>query len=438
MNGTIRVVGGRKLVGEVTPIINKNSLMGALPIAMLDCGGIKFKDLPETSDVENFIQIYNRLGAKVERLDNNYTLIDSKNVNTINIDNILGKKFRGAFTFAGPLLARFGRATLPVPGGCKLGIRSIATHVNGFNDLGVKYSYEDGVINLEYKPKGVLKKSIWLMEASVTATINIAIFVSAIESEVEIIDAACEPHVVDVLNTLVKMGAKIEGIGTNRLFIKGTTSLKSAEFIASPDFVDIGGIMVAAAITGGRIRIKGANIPYIVDGIIKWMELFGVDIERNGEDLFVKGDKKLVIKKDKFPQAGRDLPKFTVRPWPGFPVDLLPVMVTLATKAEGSMLFQNWMYESGFDFVRELNYMGAEIFMADPQKIIVMEPIIHYIGGEVAAPGIIQGTKAIFLAALADPVETIIHGVDILRRRYPKIVEIYRNLGACIEKIEKK
>ncbi|MCX8058356.1 MAG: UDP-N-acetylglucosamine 1-carboxyvinyltransferase [Spirochaetes bacterium] len=435
MNGTIKVIGGRKLVGEVTPIINKNSLMGALPIAMLNCGGIRFKDLPSTSDVENFLRIYETLGAEIVKTDDNFTLIDSKNIKSSDIDEILGKKFRGAFTFAGPLLARFGHAKLPVPGGCKLGMRSIATHVNGFSDLGVTYNYENGSIFLIYKNKGILRKSIWLMEASVTATINIAIFASAIDSEVEIIDAACEPHVVDVLKTLVKMGAKIEGIGTNKLFIKGTQSLKSTDFEASPDFVDIGGYIVAAAITGGKIRIKGANIPYIVDGIIKWMELFGVDIKREDKDLVVKGDKKLVIQKDKFPQAGRDLPKFTVRPWPGFPVDLLPVMVTLATKAQGSMLFQNWMYESGFDFVRELNYMGAEIFMSDPQKIIVMEPIVEYIGGEVAAPGIIQGTKAIFLAALADPVQTIIHGTDILRRRYPSIVEIYRSLGAIIEKL---
>lgn len=435
MNGTIKVIGGRRLVGEVTPIINKNSLMGALPIAMLDCGGIKYKDLPSTSDVENFLKIYQNLGAEVKKENDNFTLIDSKNVKSSDIDDILGKKFRGAFTFAGALLARFGEAKLPVPGGCKLGMRSIATHVNAFSDLGVKYNYENGSIYLNFKNKGILRKTIWLMEASVTATINLAIFAAAIDSEIEIIDAACEPHVVDVLNTLVKMGAKIEGIGTNRLFIKGKSNLNSAEFVASPDFVDIGGYIVAAAITKGKIRIKGANIPYIVDGIIKWMELFGVEIKREGDDLLVKGDKRLVIKKDKFPQAGRDLPKFTVRPWPGFPVDLLPVMVTLATKAEGSMLFQNWMYESGFDFIRELNYMGAEIFMSDPQKIIVMEPVTQYIGGEVAAPGIIQGTKAIFLAALADPVETIIHGTDILRRRYPNIVEIYRNLGAIIEKV---
>ncbi|MFP4385400.1 MAG: hypothetical protein ACLFSE_15255, partial [Spirochaetia bacterium] len=163
-------------------------------------------------------------------------------------------------------------------------------------------------------------------------------------------------------------------------------------------------------------------------------ELFNVMVKRNGEDLIVNGKAKLTLKKENFPMAGRDLPKFAVRPWPGFPVDILPVMVTLATKTEGNLLFQNWMYESGFDFVRELNYMGAEIYISDPQKIIVLEPVIDYKGGEVAAPGIIQGTKAIFLAALSDKVETVIHGTDILKRRYPEIFDTYTSLGAEIEK----
>jgi UDP-N-acetylglucosamine 1-carboxyvinyltransferase len=168
------------------------------------------------------------------------------------------------------------------------------------------------------------------------------------------------------------------------------------------------------------------------------MRLFGLKIETAGADVLVSAPKPLHIAKDEFPLAGKDLPKFSVRPWPGFPVDVLPVMVTLACKAEGSVLFQNWMYESGFDFVRELNYLGAEIYISDPQKIMVMEPVVEFSGGEVAAPGIIQGTKAIFLAALSDPVETIVHGTNILRRRYPEIYRNYSALGAEIACAEHK
>jgi len=130
-----------------------------------------------------------------------------------------------------------------------------------------------------------------------------------------------------------------------------------------------------------------------------------------------------------------DLPKLSVAPWPGFPVDVLPVMVTLATESKGRILFQNWMYESGFDFIRELVYMGADIYMSDPQRIIVMEPQTQYAGGIVGSPGVIQGTKAILLAALSDPVETILSGTDILKRRHPRILETYRGLGADIEEM---
>jgi UDP-N-acetylglucosamine 1-carboxyvinyltransferase len=277
------------------------------------------------------------------------------------------------------------------------------------------------------------RHSVWLPEASVTATLNLAMYAAGTECEVEIVDAACEPHVVDVLEALVRMGARIDGIGTNRITVQGSDSLADLEFAASPDFVDIAGYCVAAAITGGNIVIKGADLPRQVNGMLHWFGMFNMSIERRGGDIIVDGKNELVIDDEEFPLASRDLPKLAVRPWPGFPVDVMPVTVTLATKARGRILFQNWMYESGFDFVRELTYLGAEIYMSDPQRIIVMEPAVTYRGGVVGSPGIIQGTKAIFLAALADDAETVLHGTDILRRRYPDILSTYSSLGASIE-----
>ena len=433
MNGTFKISGGRPLVGEVKPILNKNSLLGALPLAVMQCGGIAYKNLPQTTDVEALLEIYKKWGATIETVGTNFTQIDSTGVKSWAVDTEIGRKLRGAFSFVGPLLSRFGQAEVPIPGGCKLGSRSVSVHVNAFKSLGVNVEEKQGSLRFSVPKKTPKTSTVWLLEASVTATLNIAMYAAGIESEVEIIDAASEPHVTDVLKTLVRMGAKVKGIGTNRIVVKGTKDLKPTEFVASPDFVDVAGFCVASAITDGNITIKDANQPDIMDGILKWMELFGVHILRKGKDLVVSGS-SLELQLDQFPLYGKDLPKFVVRPWPGFPVDILPVMVTLATKTRGTMLFQNWMYESGFDFVRELNYLGAEIFISDPQKIIVMEPKVEYHGGEVAAPGIIQGTKAIFLAALADPVETIVHGTDILRRRYPNILETYLNLGADIER----
>ena len=393
-----------------------------------------YKNLPKSSDVNRILQIYKSLNAKIVRTKDQGVHIDCAQVRTYRIDSKIASEFRGAFMFAGPLLARFGKAEVPLPGGCILGMRSIAAHLSGFRKLGVSVEYRDGFVRLT-APRGKRKPvRIWQLEASVTATENLAMYAAGSDTEMELVDAACEPHTIDLLELLSRMGASVEGIGSRTLRVRGNRKLGSAEFEAPPDYVDIAGYFVAAAVTDGEIRIKGANIPSIVDGLIEWFRLFGLTIRRTGRDLVVKKVRKLTIDPDRgFPLAGKDLPKLAPRPWPGFPVDVLPVMITLASKASGRLLLQNWMYESGFDVVRELNYLGAEIFMADPQRIIVLEPIVNFRGGEVAAPKVIQGTKAIFLAALADPVVTIIHGVDILKRRYPEIFEIYRKLGASIE-----
>jgi UDP-N-acetylglucosamine 1-carboxyvinyltransferase len=434
MNGTFRITGGNPLKGTIKPIVNKNSLMGALPMAVLTQDGVAYRSLPATSDVERFLEIFRKWGAHIELDGEALTSINTAACSDYRVDPRIGSQFRGAFSLAGPLLARFGKAVISLPGGCKLGNRSISVHLDAFRRLGVKIDTAGNEVTFTAPKNRKHSAKIWLLEASVTATLNVALYAAGTDTELEIIDASCEPHVTDVLNSLSDMGAEITGIGTNHLFIKGKSGLRSTVFTPSPDHVDIAGYMVAAAITGGEITIKDGNRPMIMDGIINWFDLFNVSVKRSGGDLIVNGRGKLTLKKENFPMAGRDLPKFAVRPWPGFPVDILPVMVTLATKSEGNLLFQNWMYESGFDFVRELNYMGAEIYISDPQKIIVLEPVIDYKGGEVAAPGIIQGTKAIFLAALSDKVETVIHGTDILKRRYPEIFDTYTSLGAEIEK----
>jgi UDP-N-acetylglucosamine 1-carboxyvinyltransferase len=434
MNGTFRIVGGSPLTGTANPIVNKNSLMGALPMALLTDKGVSYRSLPETSDVERFLEIYRKWGAHIEMEGEELTSISAAPCKDHRVDPLVGSEFRGAFSLAGPLLARYGKAAVALPGGCKLGNRSVSVHVDAFKRLGIQTEVGNNEISFKIPKHQKKSARLWLLEASVTATLNIALFAAGTDMELELIDASCEPHVTDVLNALSDMGAKISGIGTNHLFIKGNSNLKGTVFSPSPDHVDIAGYLVAAALTKGKIRITGANKPLIMDGIINWFDLFNVSIERDGDDLVVDGTKELYLKMENFPLAGKDLPKFVVRPWPGFPVDILPVMVTLATKTEGNLLFQNWMYESGFDFVRELIYMGAEIYISDPQKIIVLEPVVDFRGGEVAAPGIIQGTKAIFLAALADPAVTIIHGTDILKRRYPRIFDNYTSLGASIEK----
>ena len=438
MNGTVKITGGRKLKGEVTPIPNKNAVVSALPAALLSSDDVIFHQVPETSDVEKILKIMKSLGASIDDKNFKRIKVNAKKLNSYRVDKELGGQFRASLNFAGPLLARFGRAEIPLPGGCDLGMRSIEAHTQAFMKLGVSISCGKGMVAFEAPKKIRESYRVWQIEASVTATENVAIYAAGILSKVNLIDAACEPHVSDVLTLLSAMGARIGGIGSNRLEIGGVKSFTRAEFVPGPDFVDIAGYMVAAGVTDVEIRIKGANIPDVIDGIVNWMEMFNLEIRREGKDLIVKrGKGGLMISETGFPMAAPNLPKFVPRPWPGFPIDSLPPMATLASKSRGRLLLQNWMYESGLDFVRELNFLGADIQMLDPQKIIVNGPVT-FKGGEVTPPSVIQAAKAIFLAALADPAVTVIHGTDILRRRYPNIIEVYRKLGAKIEVVGEK
>lgn len=434
MSGIIRVTGGNKLMGEVTPIPNKNSIVAALPAAILSSKDVIFNHVPATSDVEKILQLMKMMGAEVEE-GNELVKINCKNLKTYKVDPAIGGQFRGSLMFVGPLLARFGKAEVPMPGGCELGMRSIEAHVDVFRAVGVKVERIGDMVRFEAPKKTEKKYRVWQIEASVTATENFAMYAAGVEAEFELIDAACEPHVVDVMTLLSDMGAKIVGAGSNRVKITGVKNYKKAEFEPRPDFIDICGLIVAAAVTDGKITIKGANIPDIVDGLIKWFVMFNIDVKRVGMDLVVsvgKGGLEVDVNKEGFPLASPTLPKLYPRPWPGFPVDAIPSMATLASKSRGRLLLKNWMYESGLDFVRELNQMGGDIMMMDPEKIIINGPV-KFKGGTVTTPSVIQACKAIFLAALADNVTTTIYGVDILRRRYPNIFEVYSRLGAKIE-----
>jgi len=433
VNGTIKVMGGNKLQGIATPIPNKNSIVAALPACILSSGTITYKNVPKSTDVEKILKMLKLLGAEVEDGDFNNLKITCKNIHSYKVDSVLGNQIRASILFAGPMLARFGKAQIPLPGGCVLGKRAISAHIDAFQKAGVIVKVHRDFVELTAPSKPKKEYCIWQCEASVTATENIVMYASGINSEITVIDAASEPHICDLMNLLQDMGARITGLGSNRLKILGRSKLNSAVFIPKPDFVDIAGYIVAAAVTEGEIVIKNGNIPDIMDGILAWFEKFGIFIIKDKKNLLVKGPFNLSINnKGGFPLAGGTLPKFVPRPWPGFPVDVLPVMATLACKCNGRILLQNWMYESGLEFAKNLNEMGANIFMCDPQKIIVEGPV-KFNGGEISSPGVIQACMAIFLASLADSATTVIHGVDILKRRYPDIFNIYKKLGADIE-----
>lgn len=437
MNGVLRITGGKKLEGVVTPIPNKNSLVAVLPGAILTKETVVYKNVPGTSDVVKILKILKLLGAEVDQSTPGEIKINCSKVNSYRVNSELGGQFRASLMFAGPLLARFGVAEIPLPGGCDLGMRSIAAHLDSFKKAGVEFEYVDGFVRFVASKKKEKKYSVWQLEASVTATENLVMYAAGILSQTVVIDAACEPHVVELLRMLADMGARIDGIGSNKITIQGKRELSGATFEPGPDFVDVAGLIVAAAVTDGKLRIVGANVPEIVDGMINWFEVFNITIERDGKDLVVYRNGELAIdaQNSGVPLASPGLPKLYPRPWPGFPVDAIPVMAVLASKTKGRLLLKNWMYESGLEFVRELNALGADIFVSDPERVIVTGPVT-FKGGVVVTPSVIQACKAIFIAALCDPVVTEIHGVDILKRRYPNVFETYTSLGALIERVD--
>jgi UDP-N-acetylglucosamine 1-carboxyvinyltransferase len=435
----IKIKGGIPLKGEVTPIPNKNSILAAWPVCLLTNEDVIYKDVPDTSDVDKMLKILEGLGANVQKISKSEVKINCANVKHYKVDKDSGNAIRASILFAGPLLARFGRAEIPLPGGCKLGQRSIAAHIDVFKKFGVEISFANEYVIFTLPKKEKYEEKIWQFEASVTATENLVMLAAGVNCEVDIIDAASEPHVKDLLNCLVNMGAEIQGIGSNRLFIKsrGISNLKGTIFTPGYDFVDIAGYIVAAAVTKGEIKINGANDFDLVGGMIQVFSKFNINFEKTGNDLIVKGNSQIKIDADNsgFPLAEKGLPKFTPRPWPGFPVDVLPVMVTLASKSEGKILINNWMYENGLTFIHDLNQLGAKIEMLTSQNIIVNGPV-KFLGGSIKAQDVIQASKAMFLAALADDTETILDGVEILKRRYPNILEVYKSLGANIEVLE--
>lgn len=424
-------------MGEVVPVPNKNSILACLPACILTDEDMHYHNVPKSTDVVKMLEMLKLLGATVDDSDYNNLKINCAGLKSHKVDKELGSLIRASIMFAGPLLVRFGVCEVPIPGGCVLGRRSINAHIDGFSKMGITTEFlKDDFVRFT-RPKNIDSKYfVWHFEASPTGTENFLMYCAGIGSQVEAIDCACEPNIYELENLLIAMGAKIDGVGSNRVVVYGSSKLKGAHFTPGPDPVDIAGLCVASAITGGNIRIKGANIKRISGGIVDTIKKFGVNVTEDGEDLVAKGSGELYIdlKKAGITLAGDDLPKFAPRPWPGFPVDVLPAIVVLSSKTKGRILIKNWMYETGLDYAKELAAMGANIFISDPERIIVSGPC-NYKGGKVRVPDIIEGAKAIFLASLCDDVTTTIEGVEILKRRYTDIFELYRRLGANIEEI---
>jgi UDP-N-acetylglucosamine 1-carboxyvinyltransferase len=422
------VRGGNKLSGEITPAGNKNSALPALCATLLTDETVILRNFPDLTDVNKLVELMTEMGSDIE-WDREKCIIKINNSNFR--DSFNGEGFplgmRGAILLLGPLISRMKEIEVRDDiGGCTLGIRELDPHLEVLEGLGAKIE-NHGTLKIK-TPNGLRGGFLWQDYMSVTTTENFVMAAVKAEGESVMVNAASEPHVQDLCLLLQSMGAKIEGVGASKITIQGVDKLKGTDFTISADHHEITTLLALGAMTGGEIKVHNSE-PEHFPLINKAFGKFNVDIEYEGESAVVKENKELIIVN---PYTKNLLQKLEAAPWPYFPTDLMPLMVALAVKSEGSMMFWNKLYEGGFFWIPELIKFGAHIVMCDPHRIIVYgnKPLK---GATVVAPNIIRATVALLMIGLSIDGESIIEGADSIKRAHPNFIENLNKLGAGLE-----
>jgi UDP-N-acetylglucosamine 1-carboxyvinyltransferase len=413
------IKGGFPLSGEVEISGYKNSAGAVLAAALLSKTPSTIDNLPLVSDVLNQIEILKQMGAEVKWLEQKKIKINPANIIPERIPANLFEKMRVSVLFVGPLLARFKKLRIPHPGGDKIGLRPISTHLKALEDFGVEIKEKDGFYCFE-TPKNLEGKKVVLKEFSVTATENLMMLAALAKGKTKIELAAAEPQVQDLGNFLKKMGVSIEGIGTHTITIKGKNKLNGAEFKICPDLLEAGTFLIAFALTNGKGRIKNVNPDHLTMFLEKLKEI-GVNLETS--------DSKILVK----PSSELKCTKIQVLPYPGFPTDLQPQISVLLTQAQGKSLIHEPLYENRFQYLHELRKMGADIEITDPHRALIFGKK-ELTGNNLNALDIRSGA-ALMLAGLTSKEKTLIENISQIERGYEKIEEKLRKLGARIERI---
>lgn len=413
--------GGRRLSGVYAPAGNKNAVLPMLAACVLTDEPVTLENVPLIDDVRAMLAILDGLGVAVDLHDHTVTLC-ARGLRRSRLDPELCRRVRSSILFAGPLTARLGRATLAPPGGDVIGRRRLDTHFDGLRALGIEATGGRQFTFCRRKLEGA---AIVLDEASVTATENILMAAVLAKGRTVLFNAACEPHVLDLGLLLNKMGARIEGLGTNRLEIDGVERLAGASHEIQPDTIEIGSFVAAAAATGGELTVSG--VPFEPLWIIgKAFQKLGIRMDLDGHALRVPPRQHLRIRRD----FGAAIPKIDDGPWPMFPSDLMSVSIVAATQAHGSILFFEKMFESRMYFVDYLAGMGATIVVCDPHRVLVTGPSrLH--GTHMASPDIRAG-MALLIAALCAKGESVIDTAQTIDRGYEAVDVKLRALGADI------
>lgn len=427
----IRIKGKQVLSGEITPSGSKNSAVALIPATILFDEPVTLDNIPDIKDVEKLETILKRLGSKINWDKNHKKMtIDNKDLRYKSLDSVDLASMRGTSLLWGPLLSRFKKITFTeLPVGCTLGLRPMTAHYKAFEDLGVVISEDKD--NVRMNAARARGKTIWLQEMSPTATENAVMLATGLKGTTRIIGAASEPQVQDLCDFLLKCGAKISGIGSSVLEIEGSKKLKPAPHKLFSDHYEITTFLALGAITGGHIIINDA-LPGKIENILNVFSKFGIKVEYVGDTAVLKKDQKLSLI-----SAGKGhAVSVKAQPWPGLPVDTLPLFIPMALAADrGQVLFHNWMYEAGLFWTSELSKLGANIIMGDPHRVLVTAGN-KLNGAKLEAPYIIRAVVAMVMAALIAKGETTILNAEALYRGHPKFSENLRNLGAEIEEID--
>ena len=419
--------GGAPLSGTVIPAGNKNGALPILAASVLTTDEVVVRNVPRIRDVEAMLDILRGLGVRVTWQGEHEVALQADGVDAeADVQRDQAEAIRASFLLAGPLLARFGEARMPPPGGDVIGRRRLDPHLDAFRALGAQVEFGRDVT--VRAPRGLRASDVFMDEPSVMGTENALLAAVRVPGATVIGNAACEPHVQDLARMLVKMGATIHGIGSNVLTVHGTTDLHGCTHDIAPDHIEVGSFMALAGVTGGELRIKDC----VIDDLRMIRLVFdrlGLRTELDGDDVLVPGQQRLAVQ--------RDMGEFTAKvqdgPWPAFPADLTSIAIALATQSEGQVLIHEWMFENRMIFTDKLVNMGANIILCDPHRAIVYgRSRLH--GERLESPDIRAG-MAMLIAALCAEGTSEIGNIRQIDRGYERIDERLRELGARIERV---
>jgi UDP-N-acetylglucosamine 1-carboxyvinyltransferase len=432
---SFEVNGGKPLQGTIIPQGAKNEALQILSAVVLTTYPITISNIPNIVDVNLLIELLQEMGVRVQKVAEDTCLFqaDKLDPHYLASDDFRKKsgRLRGSVMLAGPILGRFNIAYLPKPGGDKIGRRRLDTHIIGFEKLGAKYTYDQDLACFTIKTEGLKGCYMLLDEPSVTGTANIVMAAVLAEGITTIYNAACEPYLQQLCNMLNRMGAKIQGIGSNLLTIEGVAKLGGTEHRILPDMIEIGSFIGLAAMTQSEILIKNAGVQHL--GIIpNKFKLLGIDFDIQGDDIFIPAQEDYEI------QTYMDGGILTIydNPWPGFTPDLLSIVLVTAIQARGSVLIHQKMFESRLFFTDKLIDMGAQIILCDPHRATVIGLGRKYPlrGITMSSPDIRAG-QALLIAALSAQGKSTIQNIEQIDRGYQNIDTRLQELGADIKRV---